>query len=116
MQRVFIEWDIWANMKDLANHKARNIHALQLEFMKWAALDLCEPITRLFNLVAKEGIPASWNTNITQMIVESNERNSMNYRTTMLNTISGKLYGFALEKKLVDGRIERGHSGRLSKL
>ena len=69
-------------MKDLANHKARNIHALQLEFMKWATLDLCEPITKLFNLVAKEG------TNIIQMIVESNERNSLrNYRTTMLNTI-----------------------------
>ena len=72
---------------------------LKLEFLKWAAFDLCKPITKLFNLVAREGFLASWTANIIQMIFKSGERNSLkNYRIIMLNTIFGKLYGFTLEK------------------
>jgi hypothetical protein len=36
--------------------------------MKWATIDLCEPITKLFNIVAREGFLASWTTNNIQMI------------------------------------------------
>ena len=87
------------HMKDLANHKARDIHGLKPEFLKWVANDLCEPITKLFNLVAREGFPASWTINIIQMIFKSDERSSLgNYRTIMLGTIFGKLYGSVLEK------------------
>jgi hypothetical protein len=38
-------------MKDLANHKAGDIHGLKPELLKWAANDLCAPITLLFNMV-----------------------------------------------------------------
>lgn len=31
----------------------------KLVFSKWAAIDLCETITKLFNLVAGEGFPTS---------------------------------------------------------
>ena len=30
---------------------------LKFEFLKWVANDLCEPITNLFDLMAREGIP-----------------------------------------------------------
>ena len=99
LPNVFTKGEIWATMKDLANHKASDIHGLKPKFLKWAANDLCEPITKLFNLVAREGFPTSWTTNIIQMIFKSGERNSMgNYRTIMLGTIFGKLYGSDLEK------------------
>ena len=61
----FIEGEIWAHMKDLENHKAMEICGLKHELLKWVAIDLYEPIRKLFNLVAKEGLPASW-TNIIQ--------------------------------------------------
>ena len=64
---------IWARMKDLANHKARDIHGSKPKHLKWVANDLCEPITKLFNLVAKESFPASWTINISQMIFKSSE-------------------------------------------
>ena len=85
-------------MQDLANHKAWDIYGLKLEFLKWVAIDLCEPITKLFNLVAREGFLASWTTNIIQMISKSSQRNSLgNYRTAMLGIIFGKLYDSVLE-------------------
>lgn len=31
--------------KKIANHKASEIHGLKLEFLKWVANDLREPIT-----------------------------------------------------------------------
>ena len=64
-------------MKYLANHKVGDIHGLKLELLKWVANDLCEPITKLFNLVAKEDFPTSWTINIIQMIFKSSERRSM---------------------------------------
>jgi hypothetical protein len=62
---VFIEGGIWAHMEDLANHKAKEICGLKRELQKRVANDLYEPISKLFNLVAKEGFLASW-TNIIQ--------------------------------------------------
>lgn len=42
---------------------------------------------------------ASWTTNIIQTSLKSCKRSFLgNYRTTLLGTIFGKLYGFALEK------------------
>ena len=61
---------IWAHMKDLANHKAEDTNGLKLELLKWVANDLCEPITKLFSLVPKEGFPASWTININQMNIK----------------------------------------------
>ena len=46
-------------MKDLANHKVGDIHGLKHEFLKWAATDLYEPITKFVNLVAREDFPTS---------------------------------------------------------
>ena len=63
-------------MKDLTNHKAEDIHGLEHELLKWAINDLCEPIIKLFNLVAKEGFLASWTINIIQMIFKFGERRS----------------------------------------
>ena len=40
-------------MKDIAKHKSW----VKLEFPKWVATVLCEPITKLFTLVAREGFP-----------------------------------------------------------
>ena len=69
------------------------------KLLKWVANDLFEPITKLFNLVAKEGSHASWTINIIQMIFKSSERAPLgNYRTIMLETIFGKLYRSNLEK------------------
>ena len=46
------------------------------------------------------GFPASW-TNIIQMIFKFGERCSPgNYRTIMLGTIFGKIYGIVLEKTI----------------
>ena len=47
-------------MKDPTHNKAGDIHGLKLEILNWATNDLCESITKLFNLVAKEGFPISW--------------------------------------------------------
>ena len=58
-------------MKDLAYHKARDIHGLKTEYLKWAISYLCESITKLFDLVVREGFMASWTTNIIQMIFKS---------------------------------------------
>ena len=68
---------IWTTMKDLANHKVGDIHGLKAEFLKWVANDLCEPITKLFNLVASEGFPTSWTTNIIQIIFKSSKRSTL---------------------------------------
>ena len=69
-------------MKDLRNHKASDIHGINLEFLKCIANDLCEPITKLFNLVAQEGILATWTINIIQITFKSSERCSPgNYKT-----------------------------------
>ena len=66
--------------------------------MKWAAIDLCEPISKLSNFVAREGFPTSWITNIIQMNFKSSWRNSLaTYRAVMLGTIFAKLYGSALD-------------------
>ena len=62
--------------------------------LKWVANDLYEPFTKLFNLVAKGGSPASWTMNIIQMICKRN------YRTIMLGTILGKIYSSILEEKI----------------
>ena len=60
-----------------------------------------EPITKLLNLVAKEGFPASWTIKIIQMIFTYGERcSSRNYKTIILGAIFGKLYSFVLEKQL----------------
>ncbi len=56
---VFTIGEIWAQIKDLANHKANDIHGLKPEFLEWVANALCEPIMLLFNLIAKEGFPTS---------------------------------------------------------
>ena len=61
-------------MKDLANHNAGDIHGLEFELLKWVANDLCELITKLFNLVAKEGFPTSWTINIVQIIIKYGEK------------------------------------------
>ena len=76
LPNVFKEGEIWAHMKDLTNHKAEDIHGLEHELLKWAINDLCEPIIKLFNLVAKEGFLASWTINIIQMIFKFGERRS----------------------------------------
>ena len=56
------------------------------------ANDVCETITKPFNLVARGGFPTLWTTNILQMIFKSNERITLaNYKTIMLGTIFGKL-------------------------
>ena len=55
-------------MINLTNHKVGDTHGLKHELIKWDANDLCEPITKLLNLVAKEGFLASWIVNILQMI------------------------------------------------
>ena len=90
--------EIWAHMKELANHKAGDIHGLKPKLLKWVANDLSEPITKLFNLVAKEGFPASWTINMIQLIFKFGERLCLgNYKTVMLGTLFGKLYGYALE-------------------
>ena len=57
-----------AHRKDLANREAMYIHGLQPQLRKWVANNLHEPITKLFNLVAKEGFPSSSTVNIIQMI------------------------------------------------
>lgn len=44
--------------------KVEDIYGLKAEFLKWVAKDVCEPITMLFNLVAREGFQASWTINI----------------------------------------------------
>ena len=86
-------------MKDLANHKVGDIHGLKPQFLEWAANDLCEPITKLFHLVASEGFPASWTTNIIQMIFKSIKRSTLgSYMTIMPGIVFGKLYGTVLEK------------------
>jgi hypothetical protein len=64
-------------VKDLANHKARDFRGLKLQLLKWDANHLCEPITRQFNLVAKEDFPTSWTINIIQMIFKYDERHSL---------------------------------------
>ena len=46
---VFTKGDVWAIMKDLANHKAWDIQGFKPKFLKWASKDLCKPITRLSN-------------------------------------------------------------------
>ena len=64
----------------------------------------------MFNLVAIESFPTSWTINIIQMIFKSRERCSPgNYRTIMLGTIFGKLYGSVLEEEKNEsmGGIER---------
>lgn len=38
--------NIWALMRDLANHKARYIHMLKHELLEWVGNDLYESITR----------------------------------------------------------------------
>ena len=98
-------------MKDVANHKVGDIHGLKHEPPKWVANDLCKSITRLLNLVAKEGFSISWTINTIQLIFKSGERHSPGtYRTIMLGTIFGKLYGYVLEKekKLVVGQNGKG--------
>ena len=97
---VFTEGEIWAHMTNLANLKAGYIHELKFELLKWATNDLvCEPITKQFNLVAKEGFTATWTINNIQMIFKYDEKHSLgNYRTNMLGTYFGKLYGSVLEK------------------
>ena len=87
---VFTKGEIWAHMTNLENHKVRDIHGLKLELLKWATNDLCEPIKKLFNLVAKEGFTTTWTINIIQVIFEYGERHTLrNYRTIMLETIFG---------------------------
>ena len=71
-------------MKDLASHKAKDIHGLKPKLLKWVANNLCEPITQPFNLVVKEGLLASWIINI----ISSNL--VKDYRAIMLGTIFGK--------------------------
>ena len=61
--------------------------------------DLCEPITKLFNAVARGGFPTLWTINIIQFTFKSGERTTLgNYKLIMLGTIFGKLYGSVLEK------------------
>ena len=85
-------------MKDLANHKAKDIHRSKPKLLKWVANDLFESITKLSNLVAKEGFSVSWTNNFIQIIFKFSERHSLGKcRTVVLETI-GKLHGFILEK------------------
>ena len=42
-------------MKDSPNHKASDTHGLKHGFLKWPTNYLCESMTKLFHLVAKEG-------------------------------------------------------------
>jgi hypothetical protein len=65
-----------AHMKDLANHKARDMHVLKPKLLKWVVNDLCEPIKKQFKLVVKEGFLASWTINIIQMVFKYGERHS----------------------------------------
>ena len=55
--------ELWANMKDLANRDVEDSPGLKIEFLKWVVNDICEPITRLFILVARVGLPTSRTTN-----------------------------------------------------
>ena len=97
--QLFHVFTVGGHMLYLANHKASDIHGLKPEFLKWATNDMCEPITLLFNLVAKEGLLASWTINIIQMIFKSSENHSLgNCRTIMLGAIFGKLNGSILKK------------------
>ena len=73
LPNVLLKGEIWAYMKDLANYKAKHIHGLQPQLLKWVANDLCETITMLSILVAKHGFPTSWTINITQMIIKTGE-------------------------------------------
>lgn len=59
---VFTKEEIWANTKDLANHKGGDIHGCN---------DVCERITKLFDLVVKKGFSASWTINFIWMIIKS---------------------------------------------
>ena len=87
-------------MKDLANHKARDIHGLNHEFLEWVAKHLCEPTTKLFNVVARGGFPTSWTTNIIQMIFKFGEKITLrNFKIIMLDTIFGNHYSSVLRKK-----------------
>lgn len=45
-------------MKDLAHCKVGGIHGLKPKFHEWVVNDICEPITKLFNLVATMGFLA----------------------------------------------------------
>jgi hypothetical protein len=49
--------ELWANMKDLANREVGDSPGLKVEFPKWVVNDICEPITKLFILVARVGLP-----------------------------------------------------------
>ena len=67
---------IWVHMRDLANHKACDIHELKTGFLKWATNDLCEPITKMFNCVAKEYFPIFMDYRLIHMIFKYRERRS----------------------------------------
>lgn len=47
-----MEGEIWANIKDLGNHKVRHKLGLIPEFPKCVGNDLCESNMELFSLVA----------------------------------------------------------------
>ena len=80
-----ISLDLWVGLMQLISSYAMR---LKRELLKWATNDLCEPIKKLFNLVAKEGFTTTWTINIIQMIFEYGERHTLrNYRTIMLETI-----------------------------
>ena len=84
-------------MKYLANHNSWDIHGLKHKFLERVAIDLCEPITKLFNLVARIGFPTSWTTNMIQMIFKSCETTTLgDNKTIMWGPIFGKLYGSVL--------------------
>ena len=77
---------------------------LKHELLKWVANDLCESITKLFNLVTTKGFSASWIINIIQMIFNYGERRSpRNYRTIMLGIIFDKLSGSVDDEIISDG-------------
>ena len=79
-------------LEDLANHKAGDIQGLKPKFLKWVVTNLFVPITKPFNIMAKEGFQASWTINIIQMIFTSSEILSLEIHTTiMLGAIIGKL-------------------------
>ena len=65
-------------------------------------------ITKLFELVAKEGFLASWIIIIIQMIFKFGEKHSQrNSKTIVLGTMFGNLYGSNLPKKITNKQINK---------
>ena len=58
-------------------------------------------IHKLFNIEVKQGFPTPWNQSLIILIFKSGDKNDLsNYRTIVISSLLGKLYGIILENKI----------------